>query len=125
MLRLRWRHNFPEVLTLEDLDRAIASSKAAPMFLYKHSLTCGSSAYALDQLTRLAASDVSAPIHLVPVQNARDVSNAIAERFGLRHESPQLILVEDGAVRWQTSHFGITADRAREALQALAPAPRT
>lgn len=124
MLKLRWRHDFPELLSLEDLDRVIEASEAAPVFLYKHSLTCGSSAYALDQLTRLA-SDVSAPIHLVPVQNARAVSEAIADRFGLRHESPQLLLVEDGAVRWHTSHFGVTADRAREALQALAPHPRT
>jgi len=118
VFRLRWRHDFPELHSLEDLDRVLESTGQAPALIYKHSLTCGTSAYALDQLTRLAA-EVSIPIHLVPVQTARAVSDAIAERLGVRHESPQLILVDHGAARWHASHFRVTADRAREALRSL------
>lgn len=118
MFGLRWRHEFPELLSLEDLDRVLESTERAPALIYKHSLTCGTSAYALDQLTRLAA-EVSIPIHLVPVQKARAVSDAIEERLGLRHESPQLILVDKGTVRWHASHFRVTASKAREALRSV------
>jgi len=119
MFGLRWRHAFPEVLTLESLDRVLDSTESAPVLIYKHSITCGASALALEQVTRLASSDMSLPIHLVPVQKARAVSDAFAERLNLRHESPQLILVDHRAVRWHASHFDVTANRTREALEAL------
>jgi bacillithiol system protein YtxJ len=119
MFGLRRRHAFPELLTLESLDRILDSTESTPVLIYKHSVTCGASALALEQLTRLASSDVSLPIHLVPVQKARAVSDAIAERLNLRHESPQLILVDRGAVRWHASHFDVTADRTRDALRSL------
>lgn len=119
VFRLRFRHDFPELLTLDALDDVLASAATAPVLIYKHSLTCGTSAVALEQLTQLAASAIAAPIHLVPVQKARAVSNAIAERLALRHESPQLILIDRGVVRWHASHFGVTAGKARAALAAL------
>lgn len=118
MLRLRWRHDLPELTTLADLERVLESGQSGRVFLYKHSLTCGTSAYALEEMTQLAAAEPDVPLHLVPVQTARAVSDAIANRFGLRHESPQLILVDHGQVRWHASHFGVTAERAREALGA-------
>jgi bacillithiol system protein YtxJ len=120
---MRWRHDFPELLTLDDLDRVMASTETQPVLLYKHSLTCGTSAFALEQLTQLEQSDVPVPIHLVPVQTARAVSDAIAERLTLRHESPQLILVDHGAVSWHTSHLCVNVDKAREALAALGLVP--
>jgi bacillithiol system protein YtxJ len=125
MFGLRFRHAFPELLTLEDLDRTLESTETAPLLIYKHSLTCGTSAFALEQLTRLTSSDTSLPIHLVPVQKARAVSDAIADRLDLRHESPQLILVDKGTVRWHASHFRVTADRVRDALQELGLAPQS
>ena len=119
MFRFRFRHDFPELLTLEELDDVLARAATARVLIYKHSLTCGTSAVALEQLTQLAASEPGTPIYLVPVQKARAVSNAVADRLALRHESPQLILIDHGVVRWHASHFGVTADRARAALAAL------
>jgi len=119
VFRLRFRHDFPELLTLEDLDRVLASTAAAPVLIYKHSLTCGTSAVALEELTQFASSNPGTPIHLVPVQKARRVSDEISDRLGLRHESPQLILVTDNVVRWHASHFRVTAENARAAVAAL------
>ncbi|WP_313639956.1 monothiol bacilliredoxin BrxC family protein, partial [Paenibacillus sp.] len=44
------------------------------------------------------------------------VSNQIAEEFGIKHESPQLFLLEDNEVRWNTSHWKITRDAIKEAV---------
>ena len=51
------------------------------------------------------------------VQTHRPVSDAAAERLGLRHETPQAILVRDGKVIWNASHFRITAAHLNNALK--------
>jgi len=88
---------------------------AGPVLLFKHSLTCGASAYALEEVTNLAGRS-TLPIAIIPVQTARAVSDEIERRFGVRHESPQVLLVEGGTVKWHTSHSGVTAARILDAV---------
>jgi bacillithiol system protein YtxJ len=38
------------------------------------------------------------------------VSDQVAARFGIRHETPQAILLREGRVVWSASHFRITAE---------------
>ena len=54
---------------------------------------------------------------LVTVQTHRAVSNAIAQKLGIRHETPQALLVKDGRVVWSASHFGVTAAAVEDALR--------
>jgi len=104
---------------LEDLDALLARTTDRPLFLYKHSLACGTSAYALDELTEhLHAGPAGADYAMVAVQTHRDVSNEIARRLGVRHETPQVILVRDGHAVWSASHFRVTADAVQRALAA-------
>jgi bacillithiol system protein YtxJ len=106
------------------LDAALAAAGERPTLIFKHSLTCGTSAWALEEVE--AALDACAgPLeaYLVPVQTARPVSNAIAERLGLRHESPQALVLASGRVVWSASHHGLTAQAIAGALaRALPPA---
>ena len=44
----------------------------------------------------------------------RNISNTIAERFGVRHESPQVILLKNGEAVYNASHFDIRADQLKE-----------
>ena len=41
------------------------------------------------------------------VQDARDVSNRVAEQYSMKHESPQVLYIKDGMVVWNTSHWNI------------------
>ena len=59
------------------------------------------------------------PLYCVVVQYARDVSDHLAEALGVKHETPQAILVADGEARHVASHHGITTDGLREAARAL------
>ena len=59
----------------------------------------------------LADEPLPAPVHEVVVQRQRPVSNAMAERLGVRHESPQVFVVARGAVAWHSSHNGVRAPR--------------
>ncbi len=108
--------------TLNALDRLLTESHVRPLLLFKHSYTCGISAEALDELVDHLNADVVAAgmtepqYAMVTVQTHRDVSNAVSARLGVRHETPQALLVRDGRVVWSASHFRVTADAMQQAL---------
>lgn len=102
---------------LAALEAAIAESLQRPVLIFKHSRTCGISCEAFDELhAHVAEGGVEASYNVITVQNSRNVSDAAASRFGLRHETPQAILLKDGIPVWNASHFRITADELRRAL---------
>ena len=101
------------------LDAAIAESSERPVLLFKHSRYCGVSCEALDELQSHidgAPADADVVYRVVTVQTHRPVSDAVAQRLGLRHETPQAILLRDGKVVWNASHFRITATQLDQAL---------
>lgn len=99
--------------TLEDLHQYVA--EPGKKLLFKHSTTCPISAKANDEFQAyLQNADTNAAIVLV-IED-RPVSNQIAEEFGIKHESPQIFLLEDNEVRWNTSHWKITRDAIKEAV---------
>jgi thioredoxin 1 len=104
--------------SLDALDAALATAHTQPILLFKHSETCGLSLQANAEMEAFVAdAGHGVPVYLVSVQRGRPVSNAIAERLGVRHASPQLLLVRDDAVLWHTSHLAITVDAIRAALE--------
>ncbi len=117
-----------ELTAVEELDAVVAQSATRPTLLFKHSPTCGTSAQAHEEIESLV-EDGSVPVdvYLISVRASRAVSNAVAQRFNLRHESPQVLIVRGGALMWNASHFRVTAAGIRAALRALSPvvaAPR-
>jgi bacillithiol system protein YtxJ len=118
----------PNLTTVQDiahLERLLAESQRHPVLFFKHSLTCGVSAEALDELVaHLGTDSGGARYALIRVQTHRDVSTAAAARLGVRHQSPQAILVHDGRVVWTASHFRVNADEIRKALDAVGPSAR-
>lgn len=103
--------------SLEALDRLIASSEHRLVLLFKHSATCGTSAQAHDELI-LHLGDHRDTIQnaIVTVQTHREISDAVAKRLNVRHETPQALLIQAGHVVWQASHFRVTADTISDAI---------
>ena len=103
---------------LDEFDRVLATSSDRPLLLFKYSATCGTSAEALDELVaHLNESTADATYAMVTVQTHRDVSNEVTRKLGVRHETPQALLIRDGRVIWSASHFRVTAAALQEALQ--------
>lgn len=96
--------NFIEINSSEKLDALFTESGEKPVVLFKHSLTCPISAGVYREVAGSAAD-----VNLVVVQTARDLSNEIARRTGIRHESPQAIVIRDGRAVYHASHYDITA----------------
>jgi bacillithiol system protein YtxJ len=110
--------NLTSLERLEQLDRLIIESQAQPVLLFKHSYTCGVSAEALDELiTHLNEDNPDVRYAMVTVQTHRDISNAVSAKFGVRHETPQALLVRDGRVVWSASHFRVNAEELNKALR--------
>jgi bacillithiol system protein YtxJ len=120
----------PDLTPLEHLDelhRLIEESQSRPVLLFKHSHTCGTSMEALDELVAYlndrgperSAPHESRPLQyaMVTVQTHRAVSNAVAQRLGVRHETPQALLIRDGRVVWSASHFRVTAAAVEDAIR--------
>src|SRR5829696_4905944 len=103
---------------VQSLDAAIAESRERPVLLFKHSRHCGVSCEALDELQSHIDARVEATVayKMITVQTHRPVSDAVSQRLGLRHETPQAILLKDGKVVWNASHFRITANQLDQVL---------
>jgi bacillithiol system protein YtxJ len=102
-----------------DLDRALAASHAGPVIVFKHSESCGASWRAE---ASLGESELPAPVLQLVVQRSRAVSERLARVTGVRHESPQVLILVDGKVAWHTSHSGVTHERVAGAWTRLAAA---
>jgi len=101
------------LLRADTLDGLLSAPR---LLLLKHSPRCGVSRWALEEVERLEADADAVPIAMVDVVAARELSQEVAARTGVRHQSPQLLYLEDGVVRWDLSHGAITADAVRRRL---------
>ena len=95
-------NGFVELPDIESLDRFLTQSNGAPALVFKHSNSCGISARAHAEMAKLEL-----PVGLVVVQKARKVSDEIERRWGIGHETPQVLIVRGDEVVWNASHFEI------------------
>ena len=97
--------NFIKLDSTERLEELFEQSHEKPVVLFKHSTSCPISAGVYEEVTR-----VNGDINLIVMQSARDISNVVAEKTGIRHESPQAIVLRGGEPVYHASHFDVTAE---------------
>lgn len=93
---------FTRITSGEQLDSLFERSHEQPVALIKHSNSCGISADVLHQL-----GEIDGEINVIVIQENRDLSNAVAERIGHRHQSPQAFVIVDGKAIYHATHYGI------------------
>jgi len=104
--------SFVRIQDQQSLDRLFAESKLRPILLFKHSNACGISSRAYREMEKLD------DVNLLEVQSARELSREVAAITGVRHETPQVIVLKDGKAVWNASHYDVNARSVSEALQA-------
>jgi len=105
-------NNFSPVSDASALEQLFERSNAEPVLLFKHSNSCPISARAYRQM-----EGVKVPISLIVVQDERDLSREVATRTGVRHETPQALVLRNGSAVWAASHFDISADAVEQAVR--------
>ncbi len=91
----------------EDFERLLAEPLA---IIFKHSTMCGISARAHDETERFLVENPEHAVYKVEVLESRQVSDYVEAKTGVRHASPQLLVLHSGEVVWHVSHAGVTAE---------------
>ena len=104
------------IVTDADLDLLLAAPLAV---LYKHSPICPTSDTAYEEMLAFRGRR-AVPVYMVDVIHHRPLSRALAERIGVRHASPQAIILRDGVAAWHRSHYEIRAEAMARVVDHLA-----
>lgn len=117
MESIRTHGAFTALTSSEQLDALLNESSGHAVAIFKHSPSCGTSAQAYDELEAFLA-DENAQVFIVNVLSHRPLAQAIAARFHVRHESPQVLVLRNGEVRWHGSHYRVSAKNVSQAMLA-------
>lgn len=98
---------------LGQLNEIIAISHDKPVIIFKHSTRCSVSRMALKQFENefdVETLHCNVSAYFLDLLEHRDISNEIADRFNVYHQSPQLLLIKDGKSVYDVSHSDIDAE---------------
>lgn len=96
--------------SMGQLDEILEQSKNKPVAIFKHSTRCGISRGVLKLFEKnYKLTDDQLKLYYLDLLQNRDISNEIAGRFKVQHESPQMIVIKNGVVVYQDSHHSIQA----------------
>ncbi|GEP50894.1 thioredoxin family protein [Flavobacterium noncentrifugens] len=95
---------------LQQLNEIQEESNEKPVVIFKHSTRCSISRMALKQFENEFDLHGEVKPYFLNLIEHRDVSNEIANRFQVVHQSPQILLIKDGKSVYDTSHDRIDAE---------------
>src|SRR4051812_5688293 len=98
--------NWIELSEVQQLDQIKELSHSKPQVIFKHSTRCFISSMIKKRLEASAAPDNIDFYYLDLIRN-RSLSNLISEQFSVYHESPQILLIKNGACVYDESHNDI------------------
>ena len=94
-------------------------SKQGYTVIFKHNTTCPISKNVRRHF-ELEADELTGvkDVYFLDLLAHRNISDAIAEQFGVPHESPQLSLIRDGKCTYSESLYNISVEATAQAIQA-------
>ena len=97
--------NWIPLTNISQLDDIVEVSKTNKVIIFKHSTRCSISASVLNKFEKKIGEDYQ--LYFLDLISHRDISNEIANRFNVVHQSPQVLLIENSEVTQHDSHYGI------------------
>lgn len=105
--KVGWR----QLTNLGQLNEITDASTESPVAIFKHSTRCHISKMVLRQFENEYDAHEKIIPYFLNLLEHRDISNEIAARFGVMHQSPQLIVIKDGKAVYDASHSDIDASK--------------
>ncbi len=109
---LNWQH----LNELEQLELIHQKSFTRPQVIFKHSIHCGTSAMAKYQLEESWDLHQTIDFYYLDLINHRQISNAISTKYQTTHQSPQLLVINQGVVTNHVSHHRVSMDWLKQTL---------
>ena len=101
--------NWLPLTSIEQLEEISILSNQAPQLIFKHSTRCSISIIAKNRLERSAAPENIA-FYYLDLLTYRNVSDYIADKFSIHHQSPQILLIKNGECIFEETHNAIDMD---------------
>lgn len=95
--------------TTDDLSALKQQSTQIPVLIFKHSTRCGISRMALSGFEKEFDPGLGIQAYFLDLLAHRELSNAVAQEFGVQHQSPQILVIRDGKSVFDASHGDIDA----------------
>jgi bacillithiol system protein YtxJ len=102
-----------QIATTQDVDEALSADTA---ILFKYSMTCPISANARGEMEAFLERQPDAPVYRLDVHQAPEASVYVAEKTGIEHESPQVIVLRNGKTGYTATHFDVRANDLEQQL---------
>ncbi len=91
------------------LEEIILNSNNKPQVIFKHSTRCSISSMAKNRLDKKEQPE-GMDFYYLDLIKHRNISNKIATDFQVQHQSPQVLVINNGKCIYDESHSGITMD---------------
>ena len=101
--------NWIDLKEEKELDSIVALSFNKPQLIFKHSTRCSISTIAKGRMDK-SDVDATCECYYLDLIAHRNISNLIAEKFHVHHESPQVLLIQKGECTYEESHNAIRPD---------------
>lgn len=108
--------NWIQLTDLSQLNEIQEISFQKPVIIFKHSTTCSISRMALKNFEREYELQNKVEAYFLDLLNFRAISNEIAAKFNVVHQSPQLLLIKNGKSVYDVSHDGIDAEKLKKLI---------
>lgn len=104
------RLNWENLVDISQLDDLIEESYEKIVIIFKFSTQCGISRMAFNEFEKdFHYKEEEVKCYYLDILSYRTVSNEVADRFKVTHESPQLLVIKSGRVIDNSSHENIDA----------------
>lgn len=100
----------------KNVDDILQTSRDRVVLVFKHSNSCPISYNAKTEVDSFIEKNKNNSVYLVVVQENRTFSNELAEKLGVKHESPQLLVINDSKAERVLNHYDITRENIEKSL---------
>ena len=97
-----------------ELENLVSFSYTKPQVIFKHSTRCSISTIAKNRIDKVDSTDID--FNYLDLIAHRSLSNLIAQKFNVHHESPQVLLIKNGECIFDESHYGIEMEGIKQQL---------
>ncbi len=100
----------------EEMEQLILLSQEKPQVIFKHSTRCSISSVAKSRLEKSKTKN-EVSFYYLDLLTYRTLSNTIAARFRIEHESPQILVIKEGKCVYDESHMSIDMEEILEKIE--------
>jgi bacillithiol system protein YtxJ len=108
--------NWIPINSPEQLEEIRIRSVQTPQLIFKHSTRCVISVMIKNRLER-SEMPSGVDFYYLDLLQYRPISNLIADSFSVHHQSPQILLIQNGECVYEESQNAITMDEIIEQIK--------